>query len=95
MRRSPAGRSHEQRHSGHLGRRDGAALAIGFGLVPSASDLKRVEAKADRVEVAEREIAVQGQQIKEIKGAVQRIETRQTAQFDRIMRAIREQRTAQ
>lgn len=68
----------------------GAALAIGFGLVPSAADLKRVEAKADRVEVAEREIAVQGQQIKEIRSTVERIETRQTQQFDRIMRALRE-----
>tara|TARA_Y100000590_G_scaffold256627_1_gene288164 strand:+ start:931 stop:1215 length:285 start_codon:yes stop_codon:yes gene_type:complete len=68
----------------------GAALAIGFGLIPSAADLKRVEAKADRVEVAEREIAVQGQQIKEIRSTVERIETRQTQQFDRIMRALRE-----
>jgi hypothetical protein len=63
----------------------GAAIAIGFGMVPSSADMKRVEAKADRVEVAEREIAVQGQQIKEIKRAVERIETRQTAQFDRVM----------
>lgn len=73
-----------------------AALAIGLGFVPSASEVKRVNEVIDRVvatdqersrrvSVVERDTAVQAQQIENIEKTVQRIEATQTAQFRRVL----------
>ena len=73
-----------------------AATAIGLGLIPSATEVNRiavavekvstvVEGRGDRVAIVEKDNAVQAQQIENIESTVQRIETTQAAQFERVM----------
>lgn len=73
-----------------------AAAAVGLGLIPSASEVRKVgeavervsatvEGRGARVAVVERDNAVQATQIANIEATVQRIEATQTAQFERVM----------
>jgi len=66
----------------------GAALAIGFGFVPSKSDLARVEAQASNVASIQTDVAVLTQRVETIEKGVARIESAQTIHFDKIMRKI-------
>lgn len=73
-----------------------AAAAVGLGLIPSASEVRRigdavervsstVDGRGDRVAVVERDNAVQTTQIANIEATVKRIEAVQAAQFERVM----------
>jgi len=65
-----------------------AAMAIGFGVIPSSADLKRVEAQASKVAGIETVVAVQAKQIETIEKTVARIEDAQTVQFERVMKKL-------
>ena len=66
----------------------GAALAVGFGFVPSNADLARVEAQASKVATIQTDVAVLTQRVETIEKAVARIETAQTIHFDKLMNKI-------
>ena len=76
-----------------------AAAAVGLGLIPSASEVRRigdavervsttVAGRGDRVAVVEKDNAVQSTQIGNIEATVKRIETTQTAQFEHVMNKL-------
>jgi hypothetical protein len=65
-----------------------AAMAIGFGWIPSASDLKRVEAQASQVSQIKVDVAVLGQRMETVEKTTGRIETAQTLHFDKLMDKI-------
>ena len=65
-----------------------AAMAVGFGWIPSASDLKRVEAQASQVSQIKVEVAVLGQRMETVEKTTGRIETAQTLHFDKLMDKI-------
>ena len=65
-----------------------AAMAVGFGWIPSASDLKRVEAQASQVSQINVEVAVLGQRMETVEKTTGRIETAQTLHFDKLMDKI-------
>jgi hypothetical protein len=65
-----------------------AAMAVGFGWIPSASDLKRVEAQASQVSQIKVEVAVLGQRMETVEKTTSRIETAQTVHFDKLMDRI-------
>jgi len=65
-----------------------AAMAIGFGWIPSASDLKRVEAQASQVSQIKVDVAVLMQRMETVEKTTGRIETAQTLHFDKLMDKI-------
>tara|TARA_Y100000296_G_C5080048_1_gene209460 strand:+ start:348 stop:614 length:267 start_codon:yes stop_codon:yes gene_type:complete len=65
-----------------------AAMAVGFGWLPSASDLKRVEAQASQVSQIKVDVAVLMQRTETVEKATSRIETAQTVHFDKLMDRI-------
>ena len=65
-----------------------AAMAVGFGWIPSASDLKRVEAQASQVSQIKVDVAVLGQRMETVEKTTGRIETAQTVHFDKLMDKI-------
>jgi len=65
-----------------------AAMAVGFGWLPSASDLKRVEAQASQVSQIKVDVAVLMQRMETVEKTTSRIETAQTVHFDKLMDKI-------
>jgi len=65
-----------------------AAMAIGFGWIPSASDLKRVEAQASQVSQIKVDVAVLMQRMETVEKTTARIESAQTIHFDKLMDKI-------
>ena len=65
-----------------------AAMAVGFGWIPSASDLKRVEAQSSQVSQIKVDVAVLGQRMETVEKTTGRIETAQTVHFDKLMDKI-------
>ena len=65
-----------------------AAMAIGFGWLPSAADLKRVESQAGQVSQIKLDVAVLGQRMETVEKTTTRIETAQTVHFDKLMDKI-------
>ena len=65
-----------------------AAMAIGFGWLPSAADLKRVEAQASQVSQIKVDVAVLMQRTETVEKATARIESAQTVHFDKLMNKI-------
>jgi proteasome assembly chaperone (PAC2) family protein len=65
-----------------------AAMAVGFGWLPSASDLKRVEAQASQVSQIKVDVAVLMQRMETVEKTTARIESAQTIHFDKLMNKI-------
>lgn len=65
-----------------------AAMAVGFGWLPSASDLKRVEAQASQVSQIKVDVAVLMQRMETVEKTTARIESAQTVHFDKLMNKI-------
>jgi len=65
-----------------------AVLAVGSGQVPSAADLRRVEAKAEKIGAMEVDVAVLRQRIETIEKTTGRIEEAQALHFDKLMDKI-------
>ena len=65
-----------------------AAMAVGFGWLPSAADHKRVEAQASQVSQIKVDVAVLMQRTETVEKATARIESAQTIHFDKLMNKI-------
>jgi len=65
-----------------------AAMSIGFGWIPSSSDLQRVEAKADQIGGIKVDVAVLMQRMETVERTTGRIEEAQTLHFDKLMDKI-------
>ena len=65
-----------------------AAMAVGFGWLPSAADLKRVEAQASQVSQIKVDVAVLMQRTETVEKATARIESAQTIHFGKLMDKI-------
>jgi len=66
----------------------GAALAVGFGFVPSNDDMARVEAQAAQVSVIKTTLAVHGQRLDTIESGLTEIKQAQTIHFDKLMNKL-------
>jgi len=65
-----------------------AVLAVGSGQVPSAADLRRVEAKAEKIGAMEVDVAVLRQRIETIEKTTGRIEEAQAVYHREILTAL-------